>query len=74
MPPRNEAPDVSSRRAVQQRRRAAAAAPTVDSKTGRATARVDARRGRTSLRRYVGPFLLGLLFLGSAASLVYYLI
>ncbi|TVS13001.1 MAG: VWA domain-containing protein [Planctomycetaceae bacterium] len=74
MPPRNEAPIVSSRRTAQQRRGAAATETTAHWKTGGATTRADARRGRSSLRRYMGLFLLGLLFLGSAASLVYYLI
>lgn len=74
MPPRNEAPHVSSRRTAQHRRGAAAAEAKDHWKTGSATQRAGARRGRTSLRRHLGLLLLGLLFLISAASLVYYLI
>ncbi len=74
MPLRTEAPNVSSRRTVPQRRGVAAAEATANWKTGSAAKRSGARRGRTSLRRTMGLVLLGLLFLGSAASLVYYVI
>ena len=74
MPPLNEAPSTPARRSGRQNPRDAGVPETERWKTGGAPQQAASRRGRGRVRRYIGLCLLGLLFLGSAASLVYYLI